>query len=1423
MGARSVLVIVAALASLALAAGQVQARDAISLNGEWQYVYADAASAPGGETAWQSITVPSVLEWQPDGPHCVWYRKKFSLPSAWRGRRIILRLDGVKYAHRALLNGREVGRHVGGYEPAEYDVTAQARLGEENELLVAAQDWTALLLPGTAGEITPGAEFVSWVKDGIIAPIGSHGSEVGIWQGVRVEARPEVWVDDVFVTTSVRQHTRRAFPQQPSAAHPAGQGNARVLRVEVTLHNAGARPAQVEVRPEVVSGGPGPDLGAQAVTVPAGGEGVVTFAASWPEAHLWSPDDPHLYTLRVQAGKDAREVRFGFREFWAEGERLILNGTPIRLLATAAHPMAEYDADPKKAYAIAKSAGCVAMRLHAQPWPQQWYDAADEAGMLLVWESGLWCYSPNYALGHDEFWENARRHIAAQMKLHRNHPSVVIWSAENELLLCGGDQVQGTEERLGALADFMRGLDPTRPVMCDGDADPAGKFDIINLHYPREFPAWNLWPETAYWFDSTITPDTFPRREWKWDRRKPLYLGEFLWVPAEQLDAGSIFFGDAIYPDPAAYHLRAKATAWEMQVIAARDADVAGMCPWNFWEGGGFPNPGSEAHRRGYQPVAAFPKDLGTRVFSEEVAQRTLMVFNDSPRARDLEVRWRLKAEVGAWETSGSERLSLSPTERAHVTAKLTVPAIERAVVPAQFTVEVWEGKEKLFSESHPWKVFRRGDVLHAAGTAQSLAVYDPVGKTAQMLRKLGCALTALTPENATKALARARVVAVGKGAFAREAGGRIVVGRKDGFSEQLRRFVERGGTLVVFEQEVYPGQLIPLTLSDYGATIAFVRDRSHAILRGLDDTDLAHWLPDGLVARREIVKPTHGGFRTLVDSGGERGLETAGLAELRLGRGRMILCQLNVSDRVEVEPSGVALTGEPAAAAVVQHMLRDAATSEQPTGLTAVMASDAAAAKRAHSPSGECAVLDAIGLRYQRITSPLRESDLRRFGQLIVADPTQLAGSEEAVRRFVSEGGKVVLHNISPAGVSTVERLLRQPIVLQKGAQGHVSLTDRSGPAAALTAQDLAWFGAKPAAAYAVPELTSELADATLVQPHRPAGPPVRIEAETMQVSGAVAQRLPLDGGDLPAGGQAGMVAMLSNGDLAGGVTIPKAGAYAVVVRARGTPAAGAFARLTLLADDRPLGSAATTADWQDLVVVGDLPAGPQTLKLVFANDLVTGAEDRNVWVDWVEVTPIVRVPTTLRFHTEPGVLVSLPEGKGLWVIDQVRWDRDGGNGDKAARYLATLLTNLGCEFEAESGEPIEPSQMKVTGELVTRSPESVALGTNGELEAEVEFATTGRYTFALLASGTPLDEVYPRVELRLDGTTVGTIDLQGSDWRTYQLTVPVSAGVHRVVAAFVNDAWRPPQDRNLSVARLTITAGAAEQPRSRGRGTGQ
>jgi hypothetical protein len=63
-------------------------------------------------------------------------------------------------------------------------------------------------------------------------------------------------------------------------------------------------------------------------------------------------------------------------------------------------------------------------------------------------------------------------------------------------------------------------------------------------------------------------------------------------------------------------------------------------------------------------------------------------------------------------------------------------------------------------------------------------------------------------------------------------------------------------------------------------------------------------------------------------------------------------------------------------------------------------------------------------------------------------------------------------------------------------------------------------------------------------------------------------------------------------------------------------------------------------------------------------------------------------RVPQAVS-HTTPGVLVSLPYGRGLWVIDQVRWDAPGANQDLALRYLNSLVMNLGGEFAGPSSTP--------------------------------------------------------------------------------------------------------------------------------------
>ena len=85
--------------------------------------------------------------------------------------------------------------------------------------------------------------------------------------------------------------------------------------------------------------------------------------------------------------------------------------------------------------------------------------------------------------------------------------------------------------------------------MFEGDADPGGQADIINLHYPHEYPVWNLWPNEAWWLEFTNQTDIYPGEISGWPLQKPLYIGEFLWVPMNFIEGASIFLGDNIYRD----------------------------------------------------------------------------------------------------------------------------------------------------------------------------------------------------------------------------------------------------------------------------------------------------------------------------------------------------------------------------------------------------------------------------------------------------------------------------------------------------------------------------------------------------------------------------------------------------------------------------------------------------------------------------------------------------------------------------------------------------------------------------------------------------------------------------------------------------------------------------------------------------------
>ncbi|MFQ9797900.1 MAG: glycoside hydrolase family 2 TIM barrel-domain containing protein [Clostridia bacterium] len=160
---------------------------------------------------------------------------------------------------------------------------------------------------------------------------------------------------------------------------------------------------------------------------------------------MWDIENPHLYYMDVHltengAVLDSVRQRFGFREFWADGQNFMLNGTRINLRGDSWHFQGAVQ--QTKDYALnwcrtCKEYGVNSIRYHANPYPSYYLDAADEMGILIVDETAIYGSGKSMDAANPEFLDNCRRHIRNFVQRDKNHPSVVIWSLRERNALGG--------------------------------------------------------------------------------------------------------------------------------------------------------------------------------------------------------------------------------------------------------------------------------------------------------------------------------------------------------------------------------------------------------------------------------------------------------------------------------------------------------------------------------------------------------------------------------------------------------------------------------------------------------------------------------------------------------------------------------------------------------------------------------------------------------------------------------------------------------------------------------------------------------------------------------------------------------------------------------------------------------------------------
>jgi beta-galactosidase len=349
-----------------------------------------------------------------------WYRRVFEIPAADAGKRITIEFDGAYRETMVVFNGFYIGRHSGGYDPFQFDVTDFVYPGQKNVLLVRVD---ATLSDG-------------WFFEG-----------AGIYRHVWLVKTPPVHVKQwgTFVSAKV-----------------AG-GDATVsIRTEVNNHGKGAQNARVTSTILDPTGKPVGKVATPSVSVGEGGEQTYEQTMVVRRPLRWSLEERNLYKLvtEVSAGSeivDRYETPFGIRTVEFDPQKgFFLNGKSVKVKGTCNHQdhagLGAALPDAVQYYRIRKlqEMGCNAIRTSHNPPTPELLNACDELGMLVFDETRMMSSNPE---GLAQFGDLVRR--------DRNHPSVFMWSMGNEE---GQANTETGLHILTAMKAVATAYDGSRPV-----------------------------------------------------------------------------------------------------------------------------------------------------------------------------------------------------------------------------------------------------------------------------------------------------------------------------------------------------------------------------------------------------------------------------------------------------------------------------------------------------------------------------------------------------------------------------------------------------------------------------------------------------------------------------------------------------------------------------------------------------------------------------------------------------------------------------------------------------------------------------------------------------------------------------------------------------------------------------------------------
>lgn len=501
-----------------------------NFDADWLFSKGDASGAEKpdfADTAWRKLSVPH--DWSIEGPFDAknptggaggflpagvgWYRKHFSIPKDASDRLVFIEFDGVMANSDVWINGVHLGKRPYGYVSFGYELTPHIKFGRENVIAVRADN---------SGQ-----------------PASRWYTGAGIYRHVRLVITDNLHLEkwSSFVTTPQMEEKQATVNISTRVINQSAV--ASKVRLSIGIFYSTAR-LVVKTTTEVYEIAPGSSHDFQAQIVVR-------------DPHRWNLDDPSLYRASISVDADGsavdeESVTFGIREarfeaatgFWLNGKNFKIKGACLHHDGSAFGATVPLSVWERRLNELRKL-GVNAIRTAHNPPAPEFLDLCDRMGFLVMDELfDQWTLAKNPYDYHLAFDEWSKIDLRDTVLRDRNHPSVIIYSAGNEIRDTPNADL--AKRVLRGLVDAFHAADPTRPVTQalfrpnvshDYDNGLADILDVVGQNYrEKEILAAHKQNPARKILGTENTHDI---NQWVAMRDNPEYSGQFIWVGVDYL------------------------------------------------------------------------------------------------------------------------------------------------------------------------------------------------------------------------------------------------------------------------------------------------------------------------------------------------------------------------------------------------------------------------------------------------------------------------------------------------------------------------------------------------------------------------------------------------------------------------------------------------------------------------------------------------------------------------------------------------------------------------------------------------------------------------------------------------------------------------------------------------------------------------